>query len=127
MTTSTQFAQNVYDFQMEVFKQLLKEFDGKVVGTDDLNLDTLKNEFFEGYTPGEKVKGVKKVKKPRQLSGYTYFGQQNKDSFNKEMEDLDEKPKFVSYVGEKWKALSKDEKDEWGKKAKDAFEKSQNV
>ena len=123
--SSTQFAQNVYDFQMEVFKQLLHEFDGKVVGSDDLNLDSLKDKFFEGYTPGDKVKGKKKVKKPRALSGYTYFGQQNKEKFNEEMEKLDEKPKFVSYVGQKWKELSKKEQESWNEKAKASFEESQ--
>ena len=134
--SSSQFAQNVYEFQMEVFAQLLTKFDGKVVGSDEFNLDSLKEEFFEGYTPGDTVKGVKakkepkenkekKEKKPRALSGYAYFGQQNKVGFNKEMETMDEKPKFVSFVGKKWKALSEDEKNKWGEKAKTAFEQSQ--
>jgi len=84
------------------------------------------------YTPGielaepkKAVEKPKKPKKPRALSGYTFFGQQNKDKFNEEMEKMDEKPKFVSYVGEKWKGLSEDEKEEWGKKAKEAFQKTQ--
>ena len=34
------------------------------------------------------------------------------------MEKLDEKPKFVSYVGQKWKELSDEEKEEWNVKAK---------
>jgi hypothetical protein len=81
------FAQNVYEFQMEVFAQLLTKFEGKVIGSDDCNLDSLKDEFFKGYTPGDKAKGVKvkNVKKPRPLSGYIFFGQQNKEEFNKEM------------------------------------------
>jgi hypothetical protein len=127
--SSTKFAQNVYDFQMEVFNQLLTEFDGKVVGSEDLNLEKLKDKFFEGYTPGDKVsvkKKEKKEKKPRALSGYTYFGQQNKDKFNEEMNAMDEKPKFVSYVGGKWKALSEEEQSEWKEKAATAFKDSQN-
>ena len=133
--SSSQFAQNVYEFQMEVFAQLLTKFDGKVVGSDEFNLDSLKEEFFDGYTPGDTVKGVngakkepkvKKEKKPRPLSGYTYFGQQNKDKFNGEMnkivEDGGEKPKYVAYIGQKWKELSEDEKKEWGEKAKSAQE-----
>jgi hypothetical protein len=134
--SNTQFAQNVYEFQMEVFAQLLSKFEGKVVGSDEFNLDSLKEEFFDGYTPGDTVKGVKepkakkelkkkKEKKPRALSGYTYFGQQNTEEFNKEMETMDEKPKFVSFVGKKWKALSEDEKGKWSEKAKTAFEESQ--
>jgi len=132
--SNTQFAQNVYEFQMEVFALLLTKFDGKVVGSDEFNLDSLKEEFFEGYTPGDTVKGVngakkepkvKKEKKPRPLSGYHYFGQQNKDEFNKEMGTMDEKPKFVSFVGEKWNLLSEEDKGKWGEKAKVAFEEKQ--
>ena len=127
MSSSTQFAQNVYDFQMEVFKVLLEKFDGKVVGSEDLTLDTLKETFFEGYTPGQKMKKKKACvpKKPRALTGYTYFGQQNKETFNNEMEKMDEKPKFVAYVSQKWKELSKEEQEEWNKKAVESFEKSQ--
>jgi hypothetical protein len=126
MSSNTQFAQNVYDFQMAIFSQLIEGFEGKVVGSEDCNLEKLKEKFFEGYNPGQKVKktekGVKKEKKPRALSGYTYFGQQNKVAFNEEMEKMDEKPKYVSFVGTKWKSLSKEEQEEWNKKAKEAFE-----
>jgi hypothetical protein len=130
--SNTQFAQNVYEFQMEVFEQLLTKFEGKVIGSDECNLSALKEEFFEGYTPGDKVKSAKKKepkekkeKKPRPLSGYTFFGQQNKDKFNKEMAAMDEKPKFVGFVSEKWKVLSEDEKGKWSEKAKAAFEEDQ--
>jgi len=108
--SNTQFAQNVYEFQMEVFDQLLKKFDGKVVGSDEFNLDSLKEEFFEGYTPGDMVKGAKgkakkepkekKEKKQRPLNGYAYFGQQNRVAFIKEMESMDEKPKYIGYIAE---------------------------
>ena len=81
------------------------------------------------YTPelelAKPKKAVSKPKKPRALSGYTFFGQQNKEKFNEEMEKMDEKPKFVSYVGEKWKELTEEERGDWGAKAKAAFEKSQ--
>jgi len=52
---NNQFAQNVYEFQMEVFAQLLTKFDGTVVGSEDCNLSSLKEEFFSGYTPGDKL------------------------------------------------------------------------
>jgi len=144
-TTHTQFSQNVYEFQMEVFELLLAKFEGKVVGSDECNLDSLKDEFFAGYNPGDKVlivvggvgkekkekkdkekeKKEKKEKKPRALSGYTYFGQQNKVVFNKEMDTMEEKPNYVTFIGKKWKSLSDEEKNEWGDKAKSAFEESQ--
>lgn len=128
MSSNTQFAQQVYDFQMAVFSQLIEDFEGKVVGSEDCNLEKLKEKFFEGYNPENQLvkskKGVKKEKKPRALSGYTYFGQQNKAAFNEEMEKMDEKPKYVSFVGTKWKSLSKEEQEEWNKKAQEAFEKS---
>jgi len=72
-----------------------------------------------------KKKKVAAPKKPRALSGYTYFGQQNKKMFNEEMDKMNEKPKFVSYVGIKWKELSKEEQEEWSLKAKEAFEATQ--
>jgi hypothetical protein len=128
--SSTQFAQQVYDFQMEVWTQMLQVFEGKVVGSEDFNLETLKKEFFAGYEPGDTVKKVKnvpkKVKKPRALSGYTYFGKQNTAVFNEEMEKMDEKPKFVTFVGQKWKELSEEAKNEWKVKAAAAFEESHN-
>ena len=72
---------------------------------------------------GKKEKKVKdKKKKP--LSGYTYFGQQNKVKFNEEIKSLDEKTSYVAYLGKQWAKLDKDEKDEWNTKAKEAFEES---
>lgn len=123
-STNAQFAQGVYDFQMEVFKVMLETFDGKVVGSEDFNMEKLKETFFEDYTPGQKVK-KKKVTKHKALSGYTFFGKTNKDTFNEEMSTMDEKPKFVTFVGQKWKALSKEEQEDWTKKAKEDFENTQ--
>ena len=123
--SSAKFNQGVYDFQMEVFKMMLETFDGKVVGSDDFNMDKLKETFFEGYTPGQKVKKKKKETKPKPLSGYTFFGKENKEAFNEEMAKMDEKPRFVTFVGQKWKALSKEEQEEWNKKAIADFESKQ--
>lgn len=61
--TNTQFAQNVYDFQMDVFKILLTKFEGKVVGSDDCNRGSLKDEFFDGFTPDEGNDEVEKKEK----------------------------------------------------------------
>ena len=132
-STNSQFAQGVYDFQMEVFKMMLDKFDGKVVGSDDFNLEKLKETFFEDYTPGKKAKKATKVKKatkakkPRALSGYTFFGMVNKEAFNEEMEKMKEKPRFVTFVGQKWKALSDEEQKEWNEKAKSDFESKQTT
>ena len=88
-------------------------------------MDKLKETFFEGYTPGQKVKKKKKETKPKPLSGYTFFGKENKEAFNEEMAKMDEKPRFVTFVGQKWKALSKEEQEEWNKKAIADFESKQ--
>ena len=53
-------------------------------------------------------------------SGYTYFGQQNKDKFNEEISNLEEKVKYVAHQSSKWKELSDEEKEEWNVKAKEA-------
>ena len=74
-------------------------------------------------------KNPKKPKKARGRSGYTFFGQQNKYNFIKEIEEIEKHdrassfrcrkpaaavgPKFVSYVGEKWKELTDEERKEW--------------
>jgi len=48
---------------MEVFKILLTKFKGKVVGSDDCNMGSLKEEFFDGFTPDENVDEVEKEEK----------------------------------------------------------------
>ena len=61
-------------------------------------------------------------KKPRPLSGYTFFGKMSKEEINEEMAEIEkdtgEKPKYVSLVGKKWKALSEEEHEEWNHAAK---------
>lgn len=96
---------------------------------EEVTKEQLMKVAWGDYEPGSELAKPKKVackpKKPRALSGYTYFGQQNKVKFNEEMDKMEEKPKFVSYVGEKWKELTEEEREEWGNKAKAAFEKNQ--
>ena len=48
----------------------------------------MKDLFDEKPSKVKKAKKEKKVKKKRALSGYTYFGQQNKEKFNEEMQSL---------------------------------------
>ena len=122
---NTQFASNVHEFTENLFKAMLEEFDGKEVGSDEFNLETLMDFHFPNYKPGDKVKKMKKVVDPnkpkRALSGYTYFGKMNKEKFNKEMEKMDEKPKYVAFLSQEWKKLSKEQQQEWDTKAKQAF------
>jgi hypothetical protein len=131
---NTQFANSVHSFTEDIMSMMFTEFEGKTLGEEGFTKDDVMKHLFGNYNPGDKVKETKvkakKEKDPnkpkRALSGYTYFGQQNKDKFNGEMakivEDGGEKPKFVAYIGQKWKELSEDEKKEWGEKAKCAQE-----
>ena len=131
MNMNGEFANAVYAFTENLFKELETKFDGKVVGSDEMNMDVLMKEFFGDFEPGKtppKVKKEKKApkeKKKRQLSGYTFFGQQNKESFNQEIKDLEkesgEKESYIKFQSKKWKELSDEEKKEWGEKAKEAF------
>ena len=125
---NTQFASQVHAFMDEIMANVMNEFEGKTLGEEGFTKEDVMKHLFGDYNPGDKVKGkkIKKVKDPnkpkRALSGYTFFGQQNKEKFNEEMkkivEDGGEKPKYVSFVGQKWKELSEDEQKEWNEKAK---------
>jgi len=131
---NTQFANSVHSFTEDIMSMMFTEFEGKTLGEEGCTKEDVMKHLFGDYNPGDKVKETKvkakKEKDPnkpkRALSGYTYFGQQNKDKFNGEMakivEDGGEKPKYVAYIGQKWKELSEDEKKEWGEKAKSAQE-----
>jgi hypothetical protein len=124
MNNNTQFAQSVHTFTDDIVTMVFAEFEGKTLGEEGFTKEDVMKHLFGEYKPGDKVKGTKakKAKDPnkpkRALSGYTFFGQQNKEKFNEDMGKMDEKPKYVSYVGQKWKELSDDEKKEWGEKAK---------
>ena len=52
---STQFNANVYHFTNELVSLLLNQFEGKVVGSDEMNLDVVMTSFFGDYSPGDKV------------------------------------------------------------------------
>ena len=115
-----------HEFTSQISSILVEKFDGKVMGSDDLNLEVIMQELWGDYQPGEKVKKEKKVKKVRALSGYTYFGQQNKEKINAMVKELDGSKGFLAIQSEEWAKVSKDEKKVWSKKAKDAFEASQS-
>ena len=126
LNMNTKFSAAVHSFTQDLFKQVLEKYDGKVVGSDDMDLDSMMKEFFGDFKPGKAVKAAKvkddKPKKKRALSGYTYFGQQQKSKFDvhvkKVVNDGGEKPKFVTFAAAEWKKLSDAEKAEWSEKAK---------
>jgi len=71
---NTQFNANVYCFTEEVFKDLLKNFEGKVVGEDGMMMNDIMKHFFGEFVPDKQnlvdpeeveVKPSKKVKKKK--------------------------------------------------------------
>ena len=115
------FANNVYQFCDQLFEQFLEGFKGKEVGSDECNKKVIMDKFFDKYVPGKKVK-KNVMNKKKKLSGYTFFGQENKDLFNKEINEISdenngEKIRFVKYQSNKWKELNDEEREEWNVKA----------
>ena len=76
-----QFNTNVYHFTSEVMTLLLEKFDGKVVGSEEMDMGLIMKEFFGGFKPGDKVvppveddggkkaSGSKKKKKKKKAEG----------------------------------------------------------
>ena len=117
------FANNVYQFCDQLFGQFIEEFSGKEVGSEECNKKVIMETFFEKYVPGKKVK-KNVMNKKKKLSGYTFFGQENKDLFNKEIKELSsknngDKIRFVKYQSDKWKELNDEKREEWNVKAKE--------
>ena len=48
-----QFNTNVYHFTEEVMTLLLEKFDGKVVGSEEMDMGLIMKEFFGDFKPGE--------------------------------------------------------------------------
>ena len=125
MSLSQQFIDETKMYTQKILELVLDTYEGKVIGSDDVNIEVLMKELFD-EKPGKMKKAKKekkdsgKPKKKRALSGYTYFGQQNKDKFNEEISKLEEKVKYVAYQSSQWKGLSDEEKEEWNVKAKEA-------
>jgi len=108
-----------HEFTSQIASILVEKFDGKVMGSEDLNVKVMMKELWGDYQPGDKVKKVKKEKKKKKaLTGYTFFGKENKEKF---VSMIDENTKYVSILAKEWKKLSQEEKNNWDKKAKEAF------
>ena len=124
-----------YAFTEEVVKLLLEKFEGKEVGSEEMTLELVMSELSPDYKPGDKIKKKKKSKKvtvdedgnpvPKKKkapTGYTFFGKENKEKINteiqKEVDDGNDKPSYVAMQGKLWKKLTDEEKTEWSGKAK---------
>ena len=77
-----QFNSNVYHFTGEMMTLLLEKFDGKVVGSEEMNMSVIMQELFGDFKPGDKVvpqeedgedagktSGSKKKKKKKKAAG----------------------------------------------------------
>ena len=129
MPLSEKMLAETKEYTQKLLEMILEKYEGQTVGEGDFTLDSLMQDFFDAPPEEKKGKKTKKKKdtsgepkKPRALSGYTLFAKENKEKFNKEMSELDEKPKYVSFASGKWKELSDEEKGEWNQKAKDLKE-----
>ena len=125
---SSEIMDCAHNYTVGVLTILLEKFEGKVVGSEDFNHESVMKELFGDYKPGDKKVTVKakKPKKKRPLSGYTYFGKVNKEKFNEMIKEMGDNQNFLSVASGEWKKLSKSEKEEWGGKAKAAFEEDNN-
>ena len=126
MPLSEKMLAETKEYTQKLLEMILEKYEGQTVGEGDFTLESLMQDFFDAPPEEKKGKKAKKKKeksgepkKPKALSGYTLFSKENKEEFNKEMSELDEKPKYVSFASGKWKELSDEEKREWNQKAKD--------
>ena len=123
---NTQVMDGAYEFTAQISAILVEKFNGKVMGSEDLNVKAMMKELWGDYQPGDKVKKVKKEKKKKKkkkaLTGYTFFGKENKEKL---VSMMDEDTKYVSILAKEWKKLSQEEKDDWDTKAKEAFKEVQ--
>ena len=126
---SSQVMNCAYQYTDGILNLLLEKFEGKVVGSDDFNHETVMKELFGDFKPGDKgvKKKEKKPKKKKPLSGYTYYGKVNKEKINQMIKDMGDNQNFLSVASGEWKKLSKEEKGEWSEKAKAAFEEEKGV
>ena len=95
---NTQFNANVYAFTEEIFKDLVNNFEGKVVGGDGLKVEDIMKHFFADFVPDKenlveeelapppkgKAKKVKDPSKPKKAkSSFFYYV----DTIRKEVKD----------------------------------------
>ena len=123
---SQTISQGVYKMGDVFVENLLASFEGMELGEEGFKKEDIMSVLF-GDMKGKKKKSMG-PKKPKPLTGYAYFGQQNKDKFNKQIADIveaegdDARPKYVTHASTQWKLLSKKEQEKWVSKAVKAFE-----
>ena len=124
----SQFNTNVYHFTSEVMTLLLEKFEGKVVGSEDMNMGVIMKELFGDFKPGDKVpvsaqetelaeppkkKKGKKKKDPsepkRPTTAFFYYTSSIRESVSKENpgKSVGELSKIF---GQMWADLSEEEK-----------------
>lgn len=120
MTLNSEWAEGVYEYTSQLLDKL---YEGGVI-VEGTSKDELMKKLFEDYEPGEKVPKMKKVKKksskPRKISGYQFFQKMEKETYKGEFnswKETQEKPRYMTFMSEKWHGLSEEEKIEWNKKA----------
>lgn len=64
-----QFNTNVYHFTAEMMSLLLTKFDGKVVGSEDMDMAVIMKELFGDFKPGDKVMPVDGADEGGKVSG----------------------------------------------------------
>ena len=127
---NTEFATNVHTFTGSIVDLLFEQFEGKVLGGDGddvLTKDEIMKSLFGDYKPDDTVelaapkKGKKKSSGSRMHDLFRISTLKDVHYINEVAEiekDTGEKPKYVSLVGKKWKALSEEEHEEWNHAAK---------
>ena len=68
-TMDAQFNTNVYHFTSEVMTLLLEKFDGKVVGSEEMDMGLIMKEFFGDFKPGDKVVPPVEEDEEKKVSG----------------------------------------------------------
>ena len=129
---NTQFNANVYCFTEELFKDLLNNFDGKVVGEDGMKMEDVMKHFFGDFVPDKdnlvepdselapppkKVKKVKDPTKPKRDTTALLLWQPIRDEVRRQIQvEVGEQARFTLRCGmisriQKMKAILKRQED----------------
>ena len=128
-----QFSSNVYNFTKQMMDALVKNFEGKEIGTDDANPEVFMKFFFEDYTPGDiveveedetsskkKTKKEKKAKKKgpkRATTAFFYYVADIRAQVKEENEGL-QVSELSKIHGKMWRELPEDKKEPYLEKNK---------
>ena len=127
-----QFSSNVYHFTEQVMEALVKNFEGKEIGTEEANTEVFLKFFFEDYKPGDTVevddtegpskakkkdKNVKKKKSgpKRATTAFFYYVADIRPSVKEKNPGLPVS-QLSKIHGEMWRSLSDEDKAPYMKK-----------